>query len=132
MFAHDLIEINGGKCLKLSSRRFVNIPFKPDGVGKISPRLYADYTLGVSRNDGGFFSQSILNSFPDVIVRAEFLNKFYQCLLYDQLPHKTRKLVVVGTNNSGKSSWAKVFFGLLNNKRMASVTKIKNIWFAIG
>ena len=55
----------------------------------------------------------------------EFLNKFYQCLLYGQLLHKAKKLVVCGANNSGKSSWARIFFGLMNRSKIVSVTKEK-------
>ena len=100
-------------------------------MGKISPRSYSNYTVGVSSDKGGYFSQSILNSFPTPPVRADFLNKFYQCMLYGQLPQKTRKLVVCGTKDSGKTSWARVFYGLMNKKRIASVTKEKKFAFAM-
>ena len=120
-----MIEVNNGKCLKLSSRRFIKTPLKRDDIGKISPRTYCDYTISRNCPDGGAFGASVLNSFPDVPKRVDFLNKFYQCLLFGQLPHKARKLVVCGENNSGKSSWARLFFGLLNPSRIASVTKEK-------
>ena len=55
----------------------------------------------------------------------EFLNKFYQCLLYGQLSHKAKMLAVCGTNNSGKSSWARIFFGLMNMSKIVWVTKEK-------
>ena len=55
----------------------------------------------------------------------EFLNKFNQCPLYGQLPHKAKKLVVCGANNSGKSSWARIFFDLMNRSKIVSVTKEK-------
>ena len=98
---------------------------KLEDIGKISPRCYCDYTPGISSDEGGYFAHSILNSFPDVPLRVDFLNKFYQCLLYNQLPQKTRKLVVCGDNNSGKTSWARMFFGLMNESRIAAVTKEK-------
>ena len=107
-------EINGGKCVKLSSRCIVKTPLEVSDIGKVSPRIYCDFTLTRTSGDDGYFSNSILNSFPEVPKRVEFLNKFYQCLLYGQLPHKAEKLVVCGTNNSGKSSWARIFFGLMN------------------
>ena len=131
IFAPDLIEINNGKCLKLSSRAFIKTPLKPDDLGVISPRTYCDYTLSNRSGDGGYFAHSILNSFPDVPIRVDFLNKFYQCLLFGQLEHKTKKLVVCGDNNSGKSSWAKVFFGLLNRSRIVSVTQEKKFGMAM-
>ena len=55
----------------------------------------------------------------------EFLNEFYQCLLYGQFPHKAKKLVACGVNNSAKSSWVRIFFGLMNRSRIRSVTKEK-------
>ena len=55
----------------------------------------------------------------------EFLNEFYQCLLYGQLPHKAKKLVACGVNNSAKSLWARIFFGLMNRSRIRSVTNEK-------
>ena len=91
----------------------------------MSPKIYCDFTLKRTSGDGGYFSHSILNSFPEVPKRVEFLNKFYQCLLYGQLPHKSKKLVVCGANNSGKSSWARIFFGLMNRSKIVSVTKEK-------
>ena len=73
--------------------------------------------------DRGYVSQSITNSFPDVQTRVRFLNRFYQCLLYGQLPHKAKKLVVHGTSDSGKTSWANVFKGIILKTKIASVTK---------
>ena len=124
-FLHDLIEINGGKCVKLSSRCIVKTPLEVSDIEKVSPRIYCDFTLTRTSGDDGYFSNSILNSFPEVPKRVEFLNKFYQCLLYGQLPHKAKKLVVCGANNSGKSSWARIFFGLMNKSKIVSVTKEK-------
>ena len=91
----------------------------------MSPKIYCDFTLKRTSGDGGYFSHSILNSFPEVPKRVEFLNKFYQCLLYGQLPHKAKKLVVCGANNPAKPSWARIFFGLINSSKIVSVTKEK-------
>uniref|UniRef100_A0A7M5X2B0 Uncharacterized protein n=2 Tax=Clytia hemisphaerica TaxID=252671 RepID=A0A7M5X2B0_9CNID len=52
-----------------------------------------------------------------------FCNKFFQCFLCWQLPHKIRKLVVVGEKNSGKTSWSKVFFGLMAKEKIAVLSK---------
>ena len=65
------------------------------------------------------------NSFPDLTVRINFLNHFYQCLLYGQLPLKARKLVAVGDSDSGKSSWAKVLSGLVPENKTATISKEK-------
>ena len=111
--------------MKLSSRCIVKTPLEASDIGKVSPRIYCDFILTRTSGHGGYFSHSILNSFPEVPKRVEFLNKFYQCLLYGQLPHKSKKLVVCGANNSGKSSWARIFFGLMNRSKIVSVTKEK-------
>ena len=111
--------------MKLSSRCIVKTLLEANDIGKVSPRIYYDFTVKITSRDGGYFSYSILNSSPEVPKRAEFLNKFYQCLLYGQLSHKAMKLVVCDTNNSGKSSWARVFLGLMNRLKIVSVTKEK-------
>ena len=76
--------------------------------------------------DGGYYATSVLNSFPVLMERISFLNKFYQCLLCHQLPHKVRKLVVVGPCDSGKSSWANVLMALVPLTKVAILTKEKN------
>ena len=117
--------------MKLSSRCIVKTPLEASDIGKVSPRIYCDFTLKRTSGDGGYFSHSILNSFPEVPKRVEFLNKFYQCLLYGQLPHKAKKLVVCGANNSGKCSWARIIFGLMNRSKIISVTKEKTFDFSM-
>ena len=124
-FRKDFIEINNGRMLKLSSRQFVRIPHSQFVEGKIVPRCYVDYDLTRRSGDGGYFATSIVNSFPDILDQVNFVNKLYQCFLFGQLPHKATKLVVVGEANSGKSSWAKIFFGILNHSKIASVSKEK-------
>ena len=111
--------------MKLSSRCIVKTLLEANDIGKVSPRIYYDFTVKITSRDGGYFSYSILNSSPEVPKRVEFLNKFYQCLLYGQLPHKAMKLVVCGTNNSGKSSWTRIFLGIMNRLKIVSVTKEK-------
>lgn len=76
-------------------------------------------------DNGGYFSHSIINFFLEVPKHVEFLNKFYQCLLHGQLPHEAKKAVVCGTNNSGKSSCGRIFFGLMNRLKIVSVLKEK-------
>ena len=119
------MEINGGKCVKLSIRCIVKTRPEASDIEKVSPRIYCDYTLKRTIGDGGYFSHSIINSFPEVPKRVEFLNKFYQCFLYGQLPHKAKNLVVCGANNSGKSSSARIFLGLMNRSKIVLVTKEK-------
>ena len=74
-----------------------------------------------------YFEDAILNSFPDDDVRANFLYKFYQCLMWRRMPHKVRKLVVHGPKVSGKTSWSQGFPGHHTNQRyVASVTQENN------
>jgi len=128
-FDFDLIEIRNGKSLKLSSRCFVKTPLQPSDLGKISPRSFADYEIDMNL-DGGVFETSIKNSSPTLFERVNFLNKLYQCLLYGQFPHKIPKLVICGECDSGKTSWAKLFFGLLRPSKIASVTREKTFGLA--
>ena len=62
-FLHDLIKINGGECVKLSSRCIIKTPMQASDIGKESPRIYCDFTLKRTSEDGGYFNQSIINSF---------------------------------------------------------------------
>ena len=124
-FNYDYIEVRDGEYLKLSSRAFVACPFSEDDFGVISPRCYQDYLVS-SVCDGGYFSTSVLNSFPDLMERVAFLNKFFQCLLCHQLPHKVQILVVVGPCDSGKSSWANVLMAFIPQSKVAVLTKEKN------
>ena len=109
--------------MSANTLNFVNCPFQPNEFGVISPRGFQEYDLDLMENGASYFSSSIINSFPDVGDRARFLNKFYQCFLCQQLPHKVRKLVVVGASDSGKTSWANVFFGIIPRERIAVLTK---------
>ena len=101
----------------------MNNPFAQEEFGVISPRTFTEYDSTVVPNDAEYFSSSILNSFPDLQDRARFLNKLYQCLLCHQLPHKVRKLVAVGAADSGKSSWSRIFSGLIPRTKIAVLTK---------
>ena len=90
--------------MKLSSRCIVKTPLQASDIGNVSPRICCDFILKRTSEDCGYFSQSIINSFSEVPKRVEFLNQFCQCFLNGQLPHKAKKLVVGGANNSGKPS----------------------------
>ena len=93
----------------------------------MSPRIFKAFDPEPSiYSDVEYFSRSLLNSFPDLGDRVRFANKFYQCFLCCQLPHKVRKLVVVGDKDSGKTTWVKVFFGLMQRQKIAVLTKEEN------
>ena len=71
-FLHDLIEINGGKCVKLSSRCIVKTPLDASDIGKGSPIISCDFTLKRTSGEEEYCSHSILNSFPEVPKHMEF------------------------------------------------------------
>lgn len=125
VFDYDYIEVSQERFLKLSSRSFVSSPFALDEFGVISPRAFKPFIVGTPC-DGGYFSHAVNNSFDMIDEKVEFLNKFYQCFLCKQLPHKVRKLVVVGAKDSGKSSLANLFFGIMPRGRIATLTKEAN------
>ncbi|XP_066922183.1 uncharacterized protein [Clytia hemisphaerica] len=97
---YDYIEVNGGWFFKFSTESFVQC-------------------------DGGCFTTSVENSFPELRERVNFLNKFYQCLLCFQFPHKVPRIVTSGSNNSGKTSWANVLLGLIPHNNVAIFSKEK-------
>ena len=120
-FDLDLIEVSNGFCFSISQRKFVENPIPPSKVGKLSPRAFVPYDCSTPPQPR-YFKQGILNSFPEEAKRVNFLNKFYQCLLANKMPQKTRKLVVAGPRDSGKTSWANVFHRIVPPECIASVT----------
>ena len=101
--------MSDGKCLKLSAKKFIDCPLQDKDIGKKSLRMFASYDSNTVAPDAKYFTESVHNSFPQEKKRAQFLNTFYQYLLAFQFPHKPRKLVAVGPQDSGKTTWAAVF-----------------------
>ena len=132
-FNNDLIEVSNGFCFSVIQRRFIPCSLVPCMCGKIFPRAFVPYDCSTPP-EPGHFRYAILNSFEDPITRVNFLNKFYQCLLVSRMPHKVRKLVVVGPRDSGKTSWANVvhrvvpleFIASIANERQFSAAMIKD------
>ena len=120
-FNNDLIEVSNGFCFSVIQRRFIPCPLVPSMRGKISPRAFVPYDCSTPP-EPGHFRYAIVNSFEDPVTRVNFLNKFYQCLLASRMPHKVRKLVVVGPRDSGKTSWANVFHRVVPSEFIASIT----------
>ena len=120
-FDFHLIEVSGGRCFHIPSRKFVPCPIPESKHGLVSPRAFIPYQCSTPP-DPGFFKDGILNSFPETKVRVNFLNKLYQCLFASQMPQKVRKLVVAGPKDSGKTSWASIFHRIIPPGYIASIT----------
>ena len=123
-------EVSSGYCFKISERKFVSCPFSSEDFRKISPRTFVAYDPSTPP-EPKYFKEGILNSFPDLNERIQFLNKYYQCLMVHRMPHKIRKLVVWGLKDSGKTSWFNVFLGLIPMKFIASITNEKQFSVAM-
>ena len=65
-----------------------------------------------------------MNYFPEDEIRANFLNKFYQCLLAGRMPHKVRKLVFYGPKDSGKTNWFRVFLSIIPDESKKWYTRL--------
>ena len=76
----DLIEVSGGKFFQISKRKFIDCPLEAKEFGKVSPRMFVPFDAGAPPQPKNF-KDAIMNSFPEDEIRANFLNKFYQCLL---------------------------------------------------
>ena len=111
-----------GTCFRILKRKFVHKPISDNDIRKVSPRMQGPYDSSTPPNLK-YFRESILNSFPEDYDRANFLNKFYQCLTAGKMPHKVKKLVVNGPKDSKKTTWASVFLGISPMKFVASITQ---------
>ena len=120
-FDLNLIEVSNGVCFDICSRAFIANAIQEANIGKLSPRAYIPYDSSTPPQPL-YFRQGLYNSFPDVDVRTNLMNKFYQCLLAHKIPQKTRKLVVAGPRDSGKTSWARILQRIVTPQYIASIT----------
>ena len=123
-FDLDLIEVSDGFCFSVKSRNFIACPVSEAMRRKWSPGAFVVYDCSTPPQPQ-YFEEGILNSFPDVDVRVECLNKLYQCFLAFKMPQKVRKLVVVGPKDSGKTCWSNIFHRIIPAKYIASITSEK-------
>ena len=114
--------MSAGVVFQISARRFIPCPITPNSIRKISPRSFVSYDSS-TLPEAGYFKHAILNSFPELNERVNFLNKFYQCFIPGRMPQKVRKLVVTGPRDSGKTSWVAVFHRLIPAHCVATITK---------
>ena len=82
----DLIEVQEGKCFKISQQKFIDSPFTQKDFRKISQRMFIPYD-STSPPESKYFKDAILNSFPDYDVRVNFLDRFHPC--FDGGAHAT-------------------------------------------
>ena len=121
----DLTEELGGKCFKISERRFIDTPLKEEGdFQKLSPRMFIEYNPD-AEPEPLYFKEGILNSLPEEELCAWFLSKFYECLMAGKMPHKTRKLILCGRKDSGKTSWVQLLLGVIPLRNVATITQEK-------
>ena len=116
---YDLIEINNGLGWSITQ-----IVVKLYENAERTPRAFCPFDA-CHNPDGGHFKTSVVNSFPDPAVRANFLTKWYQLLLHGRFLHKTRKLMVCGPKDSGKSTWVLPIMSIIPKGSIASLTKEK-------
>lgn len=71
----------------------------------------------------------IENSFPNPVIRRQFLQKYYQLLLHKKYPKKESKLMLVGPPDSGKTSWFCPFEGKcqMNSPLSVSIDHYTNL-----
>ena len=89
----DLIEVLGGECFTISERRFVDTPLSDSDLRKVFPRMFVEFDPEKDPEPLSF-REGIFNSFPEESVRVRFMNKFYECLMAERMPHKMCKLVL--------------------------------------
>ena len=85
--------------------------------------MFTSYDSNIVTQDAKYFTESVHSSFREEKKRAQFLNKFYQCLPAFRFPHKLRKLIAVGPKYFGKTTWASVFLGICSLCFVVSITK---------
>ena len=121
---YDLIEVNDGRCWKISTRKFIDMPYDESQLGIITPRMFCEFD---SREEPKpeYFKTSILNSFPQPQQYSVFLNKWYQLLLHQGMPQKIPKLLTWGSRDSGKSTWVEPLRGIIPQRYFGALTKEK-------
>ena len=119
-----------------NSRKFMFLKFWPasgqnsikitaalEAIQECEVKYHLEYIVILPLKVDMLDTSANLYSFPEVPKHVEFLNKFNPCLLYGELLHTAKKLLVCDANNSGQSSWARIIVGLMNRSKIVSVTK---------
>ena len=69
------------------------------------------------------YAESLRNSFPDDGKRLLFMQMTYQLLLHGQYPFKSKRMIVRGPPNSGKTTWFAPIQGVIDPSYIASITR---------
>ncbi|XP_066926777.1 uncharacterized protein [Clytia hemisphaerica] len=104
---YNYIEINDGFFFNIEKKCFEQNPALTG-----SPRAFVIYNHKKRPNPTPFM-EGIMNSFPNPIIRKQFLQKYYQLLMHKKFPKKEKKLMLVGDSDSGKTSWFCPFEGII-------------------
>lgn len=117
---YDLIEVQNEMAWHITRMEFVELNL----CNNVTPRAYCNYDPNSIPN-ACHFKSSVINSFQEPETRNLFLIKWYQLLLHGKFLHKSRKLMVCGPKDSGKSTWVLPIMGIIPKDSVASLTKEK-------
>ena len=118
----DLIEVSGGMCWHIPTLQFVQTDL---GVnGRRSPRAFVAYDSKTVPN-AHHFENTVTNSFPDHNQKILFLCKWYQLLVHQEMPLKTKKLLVYGPKNCGKTTIINPIMAFTKPEHVGSLTAEK-------
>ena len=87
---YDLIEVNGGFCLSLSKRDFVEHPIQASQIGLITPRAYFNYDH-LSNEDSLYFREILENSLSQCEI-AQFCEDFLGLFNFQGKQHKQKAI----------------------------------------
>lgn len=121
----NTIEVMDGVFFRFDERGFSKIPPSSKRT-QVSPCAYFNYD-STKRPKADIFVQSWDNSFGhDQIQSVRAMNKFYQCFMANKMQHKTRKLVLYGPKDSGKTTWIEILKGVISESDVAFVGQDHN------
>ena len=121
----DIIEVKEGKCWSLPQMKFIPTPLNPTDLGFVTPRRFFPYQPS-NPPSPSYFKDIIANSFPQLDVAVNFLNKWYQLALGHRNMMKLRRLMVTGPTNCGKTTLVNPILEIIDEEKVISITLEKN------
>ena len=117
------VQVKNGWCLNVFKRQWVQNGIHQDQVGLVSPRTYMDYTYTPDRvPNPRQYRRCLENSFEGETLKR-FQRKVYQLLLHKRFQPKTRKIVVYGDSNCGKTSLFQPIAAVIGPEGLVETTK---------